>query len=930
MLRRGLFSLLSCTLGGLLLLALFTVATTSAHSASPIPQSTNSQSTSSQSTPSPFGLCFVSAADNLAPEIRYAGALESGAAWDRWPLYWHWVDESGYVGSYNGVPYDYDTLVSQDISHGLRVLAILLGTAGQRASGGSWEVPFPRVSQKLFLHPELIPQDGLVSFAATPPRDLYAPIFADGTDDYAPGKVINAGNSWAEFVSATVQRYMPGGDLAQAQGWPEGVGIRHWEIWNEPDLDQFWNGTVEEFYRLLEVGYKAAKAVDPECTIVLGGLAIYEKPDWFPQLLDLIPSPEEAYFDVLGYHYYWSIYDGEYHMVRLRDLLDAHGLTHIPIWMTESGVSVWDDYPGPRNDPNSPYRGTMVEQAAYVIQNAALARYHGLERVFHFMLHDDCGNGCTDADGDGDCDENDPPGDAFGLRQNFGQTSCFPAQGRKRPSYTAYQVVAREFRDLTPLWRQKSWNQDRVAFARREAGERVLVLWATQGVTATAVIPAITDTARLLWVEPFLIDTGYTGITRTATITAVNGYYTITLPPATNQNSLEHAQGQPEDRYFIGGPPYIVIEEDGLPPTSSVDPLPPLSPPTFTVTWHGSDSIAGIESYDLWYAVDYGAWQPWLTATTSTSATFSGQVGHRYGFIVRARDRKGNEEAMPTAPQAETYVAEGAVLYGQVVDNIGQPVEGAVVTVHTRGSTAVITRTYTTAADGYWLGEYLPSGPYAVDATAAGYGHWPQPRYVDLADTPQEVLLPLRPFTDVIINGDFESGGTLVLGWEVLNGEVWPARQAFDGEWALRLGDYPGQPITCIQNGQPGFLWTVAQTVTVPLTIEQPILSFVYALSTTQEISASQGVTTGAWLEVLLLTEGEPHPVELGYWREATDWRLAHFDLSHWQGQRVSLLFQVVQCSSQSRLWATIDRVSLGPAQRIWRVWLPLVMKRKG
>ncbi|MCK6630721.1 MAG: hypothetical protein L6R45_36845, partial [Anaerolineae bacterium] len=39
-----------------------------------------------------FGLAFISAPDHLADEARYSGALAAGATWDRWPLYWHWVD----------------------------------------------------------------------------------------------------------------------------------------------------------------------------------------------------------------------------------------------------------------------------------------------------------------------------------------------------------------------------------------------------------------------------------------------------------------------------------------------------------------------------------------------------------------------------------------------------------------------------------------------------------------------------------------------------------------------------------------------------------------------------------------------------------------------------------------------------------------------
>ena len=262
-----------------------------------------------------FGLCFVTAAENLADEVRYAGALEAGAQGDRWPLYWHWVDEGGYVGYHDGVvPHDYDTLVIQEIAHGLTPIAILLGTPDQRATGGSTSIPPPRVQDKVFPMPgQARPQQGEVSTAASPPVGLFEPIFADGTDTPCRGKAINRANSWADFVSNTVQHYKPGGDLAQEQGWGDGVGIRYWEIWNEPDLTQFWSGTVEEYYRLLEVAYQTIQSVDPEATVILGALALFEKQNWLSDLLAQTGGdPAKAYFDVFSFHYYWSIYGTEY------------------------------------------------------------------------------------------------------------------------------------------------------------------------------------------------------------------------------------------------------------------------------------------------------------------------------------------------------------------------------------------------------------------------------------------------------------------------------------------------------------------------------------------------------------------------------------------------------------------------------------------
>ncbi len=847
-----------------------------------------------------FGLCFVSAAENLADETRYEGALEAGARWDRWPLYWYWVDEGGYVGPHYGGYHDYDTLVIQEIVHGLTPIAILLGTPDQRATSGSVDVPLPRVQDKVFPVPgRVAPQRAEVSTAASPPVGLFEPIFADGSDIPGPGKVINHGNSWAIFVSSTVQRYKPGGDLAQAQGWGDDVGIRHWEIWNEPDLNQFWSGTVEEYYRLLEVAYQTIQAADPEATVILGGLAFFEKPNWLSDLLaQTVGDPTKAYFDVFSFHYYWSIYGTEYWLWRTRNTLSASGLSYVPLWITESGVPVWDDFPATAYGvpPDSPWRATMEEQAAYVIQNAALAFYQGVERYYHFMLHDDCGNA---------------PPDAFGLRQNFTPYVCNPAQGKHRPSYAAYQLAAEQFRDPTPLWRKKKSGQDQVALYRADNNSRVLALWATGGVTVTTTVSATGGTGQLYWIEPISSPQGTTGITRTLTLTPTTGVYTLTLPPATNRNS-----GIPGDTsYYIGGRPYLLVERDTLPPTSSVEPLPPTSAPAFVVRWGGEDWGSGIASYDVFYSVDGGPLTAWITETLATSSPFTGTAGSTYGFAVRARDRAGNVAPEPGEPQAQTTVVVGAVAGGQVTDNAARPVAVAQVTMTSEEG---ITYTTTTNQEGLWRMEGLAVATYTVTASAPGYGQWPAPRRLALSGL--DVLdfdLNLPPITDLILNGDFEAG----LGSWLPSGSTAPqiSGEAFDGQKALILGkDFVGQPE--LGGGSNA---TIHQTIAIPITMTYPHLSFVYQLVTEEMAQGSD------WFEAIVIEGDEAtYLIQPGdEWQNTAGWRQLSFDLSCWRGHIFDLYFNVWQSSAQNPTLVYVDEVSVGSAKLPYRVFLPLTVR---
>lgn len=825
-----------------------------------------------------FGLCFISAADHLADEARYRGALAAGARWDRWPLYWHWVDEGGYVGDHAGGRHDYDTLVAQEIAHGLTPVVILLGTPAQYA-----KIP-SHVSEADGADPakpetQAAPANSHIS----PPASLAEPIFADGTDIPGPGKAINPANAWAKFVFTTVDRYRPQGQLARRQGWPRSAGIRYWEVWNEPDYDTFWAGDVADYYRLLEVAYKSIKTADPTATVLLGGLAFYDQRAWFPELLRQAGGqPERAYFDVFSFHHYLSIYQSEWLIQQARDSLDAHGLAEAPIWITESGLSVWDDYPATAYDvsPTTPYRGSMVEQAAYVIQNSALAFYNGVERYYHFMLHDDCGDG---------------PSSAYGLRQNFSPHPCNPAEGKPRPAYAAYQLAAEQFRDLIPLWRQQQYDQDQVAFYRPADRSRLVVLWARQGLTVTTTLTATGQMARLYWIEPTETLSGTTGLSRTVTLTPTNDLYSLTLLPATNQNS-----GQPDDRaYQVGGPPLILVEEDTKPPETHLLALPSTSPPGLVVQWQGEDFGSGLVGYDIYVSQDDGPLELWLDNTTQTEAKFSGEVGHSYGFAVRGRDRAGNEQPQPVQPQLTTGIIAGVPLAGVVMGPGGEPVANASVIISGPNTQEIVV----TGPDGGWPPLPLLPGDYTLQASAPGYGDWPAPQRVSLSQAARPITTTLAPATNAVASGDFE-GAAVWQAWQ-WEGQVALSIEAFDGQAAARLGDGRGEPTTC-PAGQPGQLWALRQQASIPLE-PAPVLSFLY------QISPAQPADRHGWLEVRLMIAGQPYylftPTEL---QPSPDWLFVSQDLSAWPGQVADLEFRVIRCSDEP-FAVNLDRVSIGP-----------------
>ena len=96
---------------------------------------------------------------------------------------------------------------------------------------------------------------------------------------------------------------------------------------------------------------------------------------------------------------------------------------------------------------------------------------------------------------------------------------------------------------------------------------------------------------------------------------------------------------------------------DATVPTSSVAALAASEPATFTVQWSGQDTGgSGIASYDVYDAVNGGAYALWQTNTTATSALFTGQGGDTYTFYSVATSNVGAVQATPAAAQAKTTV----------------------------------------------------------------------------------------------------------------------------------------------------------------------------------------------------------------------------------------------------------------------------------
>jgi hypothetical protein len=267
-----------------------------------------------------------------------------------------------------------------------------------------------------------------------------------------------------------------------------------------------------------------------------------------------------------------------------RQTLTAYDLRR-PIWLNESGVRVWDDYPGPLWAEGEAtlreQRATAIQQASFFIQSSVYAWSEGAEVIFFHQLFDDCGDqpAGTDFDfhtgdlctGDGACF-----GDAFGLYRNESSAICFsqhPDPGSARPAASAYRLLAEVFgtQDFGNP-RSIRLNNNRVqviSFERPATSERIYVVWNRTFDDLTFDLPATSDQATLYALDQLA------NIAPNA-----SHIYPIKLHPAQPDN---YPKLEPGDPSAIGGPPVIVVEQSPnlnvvpiflLPPTPTPTPLP--------------------------------------------------------------------------------------------------------------------------------------------------------------------------------------------------------------------------------------------------------------------------------------------------------------------------------------------------------------------
>ncbi|QWC85988.1 cellulase family glycosylhydrolase [Nocardioidaceae bacterium] len=180
------------------------------------------------------------------------------------------------------------------------------------------------------------------------------------------------------------------------QRFPE---VRDWQVWNEPNSEDFLVGADPVAYAgLLEEAFHQAHRARGDVRIIFGGTS-YQDTSWIEQVY---AAGAHGHFDVMSTHAYQAVGDeppeleaasGEDSQYRLRgveavrELMVANGDARVPVWFTEFG---WSAFDSPEDATGTDRGVTEAEQADYLVRALRLMReeYPYVERAYWYNARD--------------------------------------------------------------------------------------------------------------------------------------------------------------------------------------------------------------------------------------------------------------------------------------------------------------------------------------------------------------------------------------------------------------------------------------------------------------------------------------------------------------------------------------------------------------
>ena len=207
-------------------------------------------------------------------------------------------------------------------------------------------------------------------------------ILSDGNDLYnqneyppIPDSVFYF-NAWLAYVDTVVRRYQD--------------RVNHWEIWNEPNLNESWIPAADplQYSALVCSTANIIRTLDADAVICLGGMALVD----IKFIKSCLQSGVDQYVDKIGIHPYRTLPEAPQNLLtwtpnsqfespydsyeeEIQALKDTIALfdDNLEIWDTEVGFLSDSIYPDPLSpDPLNPQHSSETTQAKYLARRYIL------------------------------------------------------------------------------------------------------------------------------------------------------------------------------------------------------------------------------------------------------------------------------------------------------------------------------------------------------------------------------------------------------------------------------------------------------------------------------------------------------------------------------------------------------------------------------
>ena len=170
-----------------------------------------------------------------------------------------------------------------------------------------------------------------------------SPAWAASKQPYPPNSSSNR-SAFYKFAQTAAFRYRPNSAFWKRRGINGAVvGARQWQVWNEPNLGNYWNGrpNASQYARLVRGANEGIKRGNPDATTILAGMPWSRgpaPPDFLRAMFRADPKLSNA-FGSAAVHPYDRTPDGSVGGVRLirKTLNSLPGARGRSIWVTEIG-----------------------------------------------------------------------------------------------------------------------------------------------------------------------------------------------------------------------------------------------------------------------------------------------------------------------------------------------------------------------------------------------------------------------------------------------------------------------------------------------------------------------------------------------------------------------------------------------------------------